>query len=68
MFADFLYYSFSTLTTLGYGDIAPVSRHARVFASMEAITGVLYVALLIARLVGMYARSGPPTSEPRNKV
>jgi hypothetical protein len=52
-----LYYSFTTLTTLGYGDITPVSPLARILASLEAVTGVLYVAVLIAGLVGMYSRS-----------
>ncbi|MFC1548550.1 ion channel [Candidatus Omnitrophota bacterium] len=50
----FNYYSFTTLTTLGYGDITPVSSRAQSFAILEAITGVLFTALLVARLVGMY--------------
>jgi hypothetical protein len=51
------YFSFITLSTVGYGDITPVSRLARWLAAMEAITGQLYVAVLIARLVALY-RSG----------
>lgn len=55
---DLLYFSFVTLTTLGYGDVAPVTPPARSFAIVEAVTGVLYIAILIARLVGLYgARS-----------
>jgi len=50
-----LYFSFCTLTTVGYGDIIPVSNVARMLAMMEATTGVLYVAVLIARLVGHYS-------------
>lgn len=50
----FTYYSFVTLTTLGYGDIVPVSGYARTFAFLEAATGTLYVAILISRLVSMY--------------
>jgi Ion channel len=50
-----LYFSFVTLSTLGYGDITPVSRIARWLAAMEAITGLLYVAVLIARLVALYS-------------
>src|SRR6516162_9307085 len=49
------YFSFITLTTVGYGDITPVSRAARWLASMEAMTGMLYVAVLIARLVSLYS-------------
>jgi voltage-gated potassium channel len=49
------YFSFITLSTVGYGDITPVSRFARWLAAMEAMTGLLYVAVLIARLVSVYS-------------
>ena len=49
------YFSFITLSTVGYGDITPVSKVARMLAAMEAMTGLLYVAVLIARLVGLYS-------------
>jgi hypothetical protein len=49
------YFSFITLSTVGYGDITPVSRIARWLAAMEAMTGSLYVAVLIARLVSLYS-------------
>jgi hypothetical protein len=52
--SDFLYYSFATLTTLGYGDITPVTSIARSFAVTEAIIGVMYLAIIISRLVGLY--------------
>lgn len=55
---DFLYFSIVTLTTLGYGDVAPVTARARSLAMLEAIVGVLFIALLIARLVGLYRRKG----------
>ncbi len=48
------YFSFVTLTTLGYGDIVPVAPLARSLAILEAITGVLFLAVLISRLVGSY--------------
>ncbi len=48
-----LYYSFVTLTTLGYGDITPVSDGAKVLAVLEAITGQLILVVLVARLVGL---------------
>jgi hypothetical protein len=57
--ANALYYSFVTLTTMGYGDILPVSRVARMLAITEATTGVLYMSVLIARLVGMYSTVTP---------
>ena len=52
---NYLYYSFTTLTTLGYGDIVPVSPVARRVSSIEAATGVLYVAVFIGRLIGMHS-------------
>jgi hypothetical protein len=48
-----IYYSFVTLTTLGYGDMAPVSSMARTLAWMEAVFGQLFIAVIIARLVGL---------------
>jgi len=51
----FKYFSFVTLTTLGYGDISPVSSQARSLSILEALVGQLYLAVLIARLVGMKA-------------
>ena len=50
-FSSWMYFSFVTLATLGYGDIAPVHPVARSLAVAEAITGQLYLAILIARLV-----------------
>ncbi len=48
------YFSFTTLTTLGYGDVHPVSDTARVLSNAEAVIGQLFVAILIARLVSVY--------------
>jgi len=56
---DWVYFSFVTLTTLGYGDIRPVSRAARLLTSTEAVIGQLYIAILIARLVSVHASSAP---------
>lgn len=55
------YFSFVTLSTIGYGDIAPVSRVARMLCVMEAITGMFYVAVLVARLVSIYSSVAPKT-------
>lgn len=49
------YYSYATLTTLGYGDITPSTLWARSFASLEAVIGVLFTTVVIARLVGLYS-------------
>lgn len=50
----FLYHSFVTLTTLGYGDVVPVNPWARLLSSTEAIVGQLYLTILVARLVGLH--------------
>jgi len=51
---DLNYHSFVTLTTLGYGDIAPVSPPARSLSALEAMVGQLYLTVLVARLVGLH--------------
>jgi hypothetical protein len=48
----FTYYSFVTLTTVGYGDVTPISTPARTCAWLEALTGQFYLAVLVAGLVG----------------
>jgi voltage-gated potassium channel len=57
--ATALYFSMVTLTTLGYGDITPQSMLARMLSTVEALTGQLYLAILVARLVGIYTISKP---------
>ncbi len=49
----FVYYSLVTLSTLGFGDIVPVTREARAWSALEAIMGQLYLAVLLARLIGL---------------
>jgi voltage-gated potassium channel Kch len=56
-FTGWLYYSFVTLTTVGYGDIVPVHPIARSLAVLEALTGQLYPAILLARLVSLEVTS-----------
>ncbi len=55
-YMDLLYYSYVTLSTLGYGDVTPVGRAAQSLAYLEAICGVMYVAVLVAALVGSYGK------------
>ncbi len=53
--SDCVFYSYVTLTSLGYGDIVPMTPHARSLSILEAVSGIMYVAVLVARLVGLYA-------------
>ncbi|HEY6264268.1 MAG TPA: potassium channel family protein [Candidatus Acidoferrum sp.] len=55
--SSFLYFSLVTLTTVGYGDIVPVTAVARVFAALEGVAGVLYIAITVARLVAAYQKA-----------
>lgn len=52
--SNFIYFSFITMTTVGYGDTTPVSNAARALAVLEAVMGQLYIAVTIARLMGTY--------------
>ena len=53
-FYPFFYFSMVTMTTVGYGDMSPVTTTARTFATLEALTGQVYLTILVARLVGMH--------------
>jgi hypothetical protein len=56
---DAFYFSYATLITVGYGDITPLSRVAKMLAILEGMTGMFYVVTLISRLVSMYGSSRP---------
>jgi hypothetical protein len=59
------YFSFITMTTVGYGDITPLSNGARTLAMTEAMAGTLYIAVLISRLVALYSSQPPEVSKPK---
>jgi hypothetical protein len=52
--AEFLYFSMITLTSVGYGGIVPVNPFVRLIAALESMTGIFYVAIVVARLVSAY--------------
>ncbi len=62
--SDCVYYSFVTLTTLGYGDVVPMTAQARSLSILEAITGIMYVAVLIAHLVSLNSAGKSPRNLP----
>jgi len=56
--SELLYFSLVTLTTVGYGDVVAVQNEVRILAALEAVAGVLYVAITVAILVSSYRREG----------
>ena len=57
---DLLYFSYVTLATLGYGDVVPVTDGARSLAVLEGLCGTVYMAILVARLIGLHlSQTGP---------
>lgn len=55
--SDFVYFSFTCLTTLGFGDVTPTAPVARSLVVLEAVVGPLYMAIVIAKLVSLYSAS-----------
>jgi len=55
--SDLIYFSLVTLSTVGYGDIVPLTGEARMLAALEGVTGVLYIAITVAILVSGYRRT-----------
>lgn len=55
---DYVYFSFSTITTTGYGDLTPAPDLGRMFAVTEALVGQLYLVTVVAVLVGRLGRTG----------
>ena len=53
-FHDYLYFSFVTMTTLGYGDVTPISSTAKSTTIIIAVAGQLYLTILVAMLVGKF--------------
>jgi hypothetical protein len=58
-FSDMVYFSFSTMTTLGYGDITPRTELAKMASVLQAIVGVFYMAVIVARLVSAMSMRKP---------
>jgi voltage-gated potassium channel len=63
--SEFIYYSFVTMATLGYGDITPSGRFSRALSWIQSVTGQFYVAVVIAWLVSALPRPGDDTRQAR---
>jgi len=57
---DFFYFSYSTLTTTGFGDMVPTHPISRVVACLEEVSGSVYLVIMVARLVGMHVAQAHP--------
>jgi hypothetical protein len=64
---DLLYFSYMTLTTTGYGDIVPRGSEVRMFAVLEAMVGLFYNTIIIARFVGLYGARLSLSAEQRGR-
>jgi hypothetical protein len=66
-FSTVTYYSFVTLTTLGYGDILPTNTLSQFFATMESIVGVFYMAIIVASLINTHELKQDNKPTPMDK-
>lgn len=67
-FSDLLYFSFVTLGTLGYGDVAPVGQGVRLTAMFEALIGLMYIAMVLGRIVSMHTAGRLRQAQSRDEV
>jgi Ion channel len=65
--AEFLYFSMITLTSVGYGGIVPINPFVRLIAAFESMTGIFYVAIVVARLVSSYRSVQDSTTPAEEK-
>ncbi len=68
LFPPLLYFSFTTITTLGFGDIYPVSATARAVVILEAVAGQMYLVVMVAVLVGMFANARTREHDPVSPI
>lgn len=62
---DYLFFSYSTLTTVGYGNLVPVGSLGQTFAMLEALFGQIYLVIVVARLVSLWGQERPPRPPKR---
>jgi hypothetical protein len=60
--SDYLFFSFTTLTTVGYGDLVPADDLSRALAIVEAIFGQVFLVVIVARLVALWVMQPPPSN------
>ncbi len=62
--SQYLFFSYSTLTTVGYGNLVPAGSVGQTFAMLEALVGQIYLVIVVARLVSLWGPSRPTRSRP----
>lgn len=65
---DYLFFSYSTLTTVGYGNLVPAGNFGQTFAMLEALSGQIYLVIIIARLVSLWGQARPAPAPHKGKV
>lgn len=65
--SDFLFFSFTTLTTVGYGNLIPATPVGQSFAMVEALSGQIYLVVVVARLVALWGQERPNTMRLRHR-
>jgi hypothetical protein len=58
---DYLFFSYTTLTTVGYGNLVPAGHVGQTFAMLEALFGQIYLVIIVARLVSLWGQARPPS-------
>ena len=59
---DYLFFSYSTLTTVGYGNLVPAGHLGQTFAVLEALFGQIFLVIIVARLVSLWGQERPPSN------
>jgi hypothetical protein len=62
---DYLFFSYTTLTTVGYGNLVPAGNLGQTFAMLEALIGQIYLVIVVARLVSLWGQKRPPVGPRR---
>jgi hypothetical protein len=66
-FNDYLFFSYTTLTTVGYGNLVPASAVGQTLAMLEALSGQIYLVIVVARLVSLWGQALPLSERPQRR-
>ena len=66
-FTDYLFFSYTTLTTVGYGNLVPAGNVGQTLAMLEALSGQIFLVIVVARLVSLWGQALPRSERPRRR-